>query len=89
MDEGGYAQSQGMALLKRVVVEVGPLFTVEDVLAVAAGLDLSRQRVRALLSLLEQASWLERLKRGAYAVRTPLFDTTVHPFAVAAALVSP
>jgi predicted transcriptional regulator of viral defense system len=89
MDQRGYAQSQGMALLERVVEEAGPLFTIEAAHAAAAELDLDRQRVRRLLSLLEQADWLERLKRGVYVVRTPVFDTTVHPFAVAAALISP
>jgi hypothetical protein len=28
MDESGYAQSQGMTLLNRVVEETGPLFTI-------------------------------------------------------------
>lgn len=53
MDEGGYAQSQGMALLERVVEEAGPLFAIEAAHAAAAELHLDRQRVRRLLSLLE------------------------------------
>jgi predicted transcriptional regulator of viral defense system len=89
MDERGYAQSQGMTLLSRVVEQTGPLFTVEEARATAAALKLAPERVPALLSQLAQAGWIERLKRGSYAVTTPLFNTTLHPYAVAAALVSP
>lgn len=89
MNEGGYAQSQGMGLLNRVVERVGPLFTTAEARAAAAALDLSPQRVRALLSQLAQAGWIERIKRGSYAVATPVFEAAVHPYAVAAALVSP
>jgi predicted transcriptional regulator of viral defense system len=42
-----------------------------------------------VLSQLAAAGWIERLKRGAYAVRAPLFDAEIHPFAVAAMLVTP
>jgi len=87
MNEHGYAQSQGMMLLNRIVEQLGPLFTSAE--AQAAAPDLTPQRVNVVLSLLTQAGWVERLKRGAYAVTTPIFDTTLHPFAVAAALVSP
>ena len=89
MDEPGYAQSQGMALLRGVVEQVGPLFTIEEARTVAAGLELAPERVPALLSQLARAAWIERLKRGSYAVTTPLFNVTLHPYAVAAALVSP
>jgi len=87
MNGTGYAQSQGMTLLTRVVEEAGPLFT--TALAAAAAPELPPYRVRALLSQLAQAGWIERLKRGTYAVHTPLFNTEVHPYAVAEALVSP
>ena len=89
MDKSGYAQSQGIVLLNRVVEAFGPLFTVENARAVAAPLELTPQRVRALLSQLAQAGWIERLKRGSYAVTAPVFNATHHPYAVAAALVSP
>jgi predicted transcriptional regulator of viral defense system len=78
-----------MTLLNRVVEEVGPLFTIKQARAVAAALAFKPQRVRALLSQLAQADWIARLKRGSYAVITPAFQTTLHPYAVAAALVSP
>lgn len=89
MAGGGYAQSQGMTLLNRVVEQVGPLFTTEEAKAAAAALNLPPERVRALLSQLAQARWIERLKRGSYAVTTPIFGTTLHPYAVATALISP
>lgn len=89
MAENGYAQSQGMTLLNRVVEEAGPLFTIKEAQAAAAALNLMPQRVRALLSQLALAGWIERLKRGSYAVTTPAFRAMIHPYAVAAALVSP
>lgn len=89
MDEAGYARSQGMTLLSRIVETVGPLFTVEQAGAAASALDLASRRVNLLLSQLASAGWIERVKRGTYAVRSPLLGTTVHPYAVAAALVSP
>ncbi|MGC9335424.1 MAG: type IV toxin-antitoxin system AbiEi family antitoxin domain-containing protein, partial [Anaerolineae bacterium] len=89
MTDGGYAQSQGMTLLNHVVEQVGPLFTTEDAKTAAAALNLPPERVRALLSQLAQAGWIERLKRGSYAVTTPILGATLHPYAVAAALISP
>ncbi|MFP4395021.1 MAG: type IV toxin-antitoxin system AbiEi family antitoxin [Anaerolineales bacterium] len=89
MNKNGYAQTQGMRLLNRTVEEVGPLFTIEEARDLAAEMDLTPQRVRALLSQLTQAGWIERLKRGAYAVTAPIFSASLHPYAVAQALVSP
>lgn len=89
MTDTGYAQSQGMTLLNQLVEEVGPLFTTERARTIGAELNLSPQRVRSLLSQLTAAGWIERIKRGAYAVRTPLFGAEIHPYAVASMLVSP
>ena len=89
MDKTGYAQSQGMILLNRVVETVGPLFTVEQAKSTAPALGLTSQRINGLLSQLAQAGWIERIKQGTYATRAPLFGTAIHPYAVAAALVSP
>lgn len=89
MDESGYAQSQGLMLLNRVVEEAGPLFTIEEAYALAPALELSPQRVRALLSQLAQAGWIERLKRGSYATTMPALQATLHPYAIAQALLSP
>ncbi len=89
MGERGYAQTQGMRLLNRVVEEIGPLFTIDEAQTVALALDLTPQRVRALLSQLAQAGWIARLKRGTYAVTTPILQATIHPYAIAEALASP
>lgn len=89
MVESGYAQSQGMALLNRLVEDAGPLFTMEQAQAAAQTLDLSPERLRGVLSQLAEAGWIERLKRGAYAVRAPLFNAEIHPYAIATMLVSP
>jgi predicted transcriptional regulator of viral defense system len=78
-----------MTLLNHVAAQVGPLFTTEEAKTAAAALNLPPERVRALLSQLAQAGWIERLKRGSYAVTTPILGATLHPYAVAAALISP
>ncbi|MGC9356738.1 MAG: type IV toxin-antitoxin system AbiEi family antitoxin domain-containing protein [Anaerolineae bacterium] len=89
MSETGYAQSQGMTLLNQLIENVGPLFTITEARTAGAELELSPQRVRSLLSRLAKAGWIERIKRGAYAMRTPLFSASIHPYAVASLLISP
>ena len=89
MTKNKYAQTQGLKLLNRLMEEVGPLFTIDQAQDTADGLTLSPQRVRSLLSKLAKAGWIERIKRGAYAVRMPLFNADIHPYAVATMLVSP
>ena len=89
MPDSQYAQSQGMQLLNRLVEELGPLFTIEQAQAAGAQLLLPPQRIRSLMSRLAAAGWIERIKQGAYAARSPLFGVTIHPYAVAAMLVDP
>lgn len=89
MAERGYAQSQGMLLLNRLVENVGPLFTMEQARAAAGELSLPPHRLRNVLSQLAEAGWIERIKQGAYAVRAPLFGAEIHPYAVATMLVAP
>lgn len=91
MAKNGYAQTQGLMLLNRLVEEVGPLFTIDQAQAQATvnELTLSPQRVRSLLSKLTKAGWIERIKRGAYAACAPIFSADIHPYAVATMLVSP
>jgi len=71
VDETGYAQSQGIRLLNRVVETAGPLFTVEQAQFAAASLNLSPRRVSSLLSQLARAGWTERIKQGVYVVSAP------------------
>ncbi len=80
-----YGRAQGVALLEQVVAETGPLFTSADAVRIGASLGLARPDVNGLLAQLAQGQWLARLKRGVYAVQSPLLSTDLHPFALAAA----
>ena len=81
--------NQGFDLIKRVVAELGPIFSVEGVQPAAKELGLSESQLRWTLSHLARNGWLVRLKRGLYAVQPPLSGSDLHPYAVAAALVQP
>ena len=81
--------ASAMILLHRAVETVGPLFMVEQVQSAASPMNLTSQRVRGLLSQLAQVGWIELIKQGSYVARAPLFSMSIHPYAVAAALVSP
>ncbi len=89
MSDQPYAQSHGLRLLQTIVQECGPLFTREQVQPVAEAQGLSSGHLSKLLSVLNAAGHIERLKRGVYVVRPPLFNGDLHPFAIAAALVQP
>ncbi len=84
-----YARSQGIRLLETAAQEFGPLFTRQDLLPLAERQGLSRSHLSKLISLLNSSGHLEILKRGLYALRSPLFADTIHPFSFAAALVQP
>ena len=81
--------NQGLDLIKRVVVELGPIFSVEQAQPAAKDLGLSESQLRWTLSHLARNNWLVRLKRGLYAVQPPLNGGDLHPFAVAAVLAQP
>ncbi len=84
-----YGRAQGVALLERLVAEVGPIFTSEDAVRVSAAAGLAQSAVNGLLTRLTQGGWLARLKRSVYVVQSPLLCTEIHPFALAAALAQP
>jgi predicted transcriptional regulator of viral defense system len=84
-----YGRSQGVALLERLVAEIGPIFTSEEAIRIGAGMGLPRPIVNGLLAQLTQGHWMARLKRGVYVVQSPLLSTTIHSFALAAALMQP
>ena len=50
---------------------------------------LTPQQIRKLVSKLAQSGWIEILKRGTYAVKSPLYSGDIPPFALANALVQP
>ncbi len=81
--------NQRFDLIKRVVAELGPIFSVEGARPGAKNLGLSASQLRWTLSHLAGDGWIIRLKRGLYAVQPPLSGSDLHPFAVAAALVQP
>lgn len=84
-----YAQPQGIRLLEKVMQELGPVFTVDQIHPLAKELAISRSQLHWLLTVLAKSGWIESLKRGTYAVRKPLFAEDIPPFIVAAALVQP
>lgn len=91
MTEAQYAQTQGILLLQKVVSAVGPIFTIGEAQAQAEVLGIAPARVRWILSRLAHGSTLgvARLKRGVYAVQSPLLGAELHPYAIASVLTGP
>ncbi len=85
----GYSQSEGIQLVEAAAQELGPIFTLEQLRPIAERQGLSTGHLRKLISALSASGRVEILKRGTYAVRSPLFAGEIPPFAVAAALVQP
>lgn len=86
MAETQYAQTQGVLLLQRIVTAVGPIFAIAEAQAQAEALGIGAARVPWLLNQLAAGGWIARLKRGVYAVQSPVLSSEIHPFAIAAAL---
>jgi predicted transcriptional regulator of viral defense system len=84
-----YSQSEGMKLVESAVQELGPVFTLEMLKPIAGRQGLSTRHLLKLISILAAAGRIAILKRGTYAVKSPLFAGEIPPFAVAAALVQP
>jgi len=84
-----YTQTKGIRLLGSIVEQVGPIFSIEEVLPIAHDQGLTPGDRRWLLSALARSGWVTRIKRGVYAIRSPLFTEELHPFALASALVEP
>jgi predicted transcriptional regulator of viral defense system len=71
------------------VNEFGPIFTLEQISSLSDLQRLTPQQIRKLVSKLAQSGWIEILKRGTYAVKSPLYSGDIPPFAIANALVQP
>jgi predicted transcriptional regulator of viral defense system len=84
-----YSQTQGLQLLESAVQKWGPVFTLEQLAPLAGEQQISHHQLTWLMSALAASGQIEILKRGVYAVTTPLFAGEIPPFAVAAALVQP
>lgn len=88
-NNSGYSQSQGLKLLELAVQEFGSIFTLDQLKPVARGQQLSDTHLRYLISSLASADWIEIIKRGTYAVKSPLYSGEIPPYAIAAALIQP
>jgi len=84
-----YTQTKGIRQLGSIVEQVGPIFSIEEVRPLAHDQGLTPGDLRWLLSALARSGWVTRIKRGVYAIRSPLFTEELHPFALASALVEP
>lgn len=89
MNQEKYAQTQGTELLETILEEVGPIFKLDQVRSLAADQGMTAQDLRWTLHSLSRSGWIVRIKRGVYAVNSPLFPEEPHPFALANALVDP
>ena len=89
MSRDKYAQTQGTQLLERIFEEAGPTFKIDEIRSLAADMGMNSQNLRWTLHALSRSGWIARIKRGVYAVNSPLFPDELHPFALADALVQP
>jgi predicted transcriptional regulator of viral defense system len=89
MPDSHYSQTEGMKLVESAVQELGPVFTLDRLKPIAERQGLSPKHLLKLISKLDSAGRIEILKRGVYAVKTPLYSGEIPPFAVAAVLVQP
>jgi predicted transcriptional regulator of viral defense system len=84
-----YSNSQGIQLLESAVNTFGPIFTLDQISSLPDNQRLTAQQIRKLVSRLAQSGWIEILKRGTYAIKSPLYSGDIPPFAIANALVHP
>lgn len=84
-----YSNSQGIQLLESAVSHFGPIFTMDQISSLQDHQNLNSAQIRKLISKLAQSGWIEILKRGTYAVKSPLYAGDIPPFAIASALVHP
>lgn len=84
-----YSNSQGIQLLNSAVSAFGPIFTLDQISSLPDNQRLTARQIRKLVSKLAQSGWIEILKRGTYAVKSPLYSGDIPPFAIANALVQP
>lgn len=84
-----YSNTQGIQLLESAVNAFGPVFTLNQISSLPDTQSLTAQQIRKLVSKLAQSGWIEILKRGTYAVKSPLYSGDIPPFAIANALVHP
>ncbi len=85
-----YSHTKGLSLLRELAHEGLFIFTVADAKAQASKVGVSENYLSQILSHLEKAGWILRLRRGLYAGTGSLPGVIgVHPFAIATRLVEP
>ncbi len=84
-----YSYSLGIQLLEKSISEFGPIFTLDQISELPDHQQFTYQQIRKLISKLAQSGWIEILKRGTYAVKSPLYSGDIPPYAIANALVQP
>ena len=80
-----YGGSEGRKLVRYLADNGQYIFSTEQAYAAARTLRIPRGYESVLLTSLAQGNWVQRLRRGLYA----LADISIHPFAVATRLVEP
>ncbi len=85
-----YSNTKGVRLLQQLAEQGLFIFTVEDAKTPASRIGISDNYLSQLLSHLERAGWIFRLRRGLYAGTGSLpGGIRVHPFTIATRLVEP
>jgi predicted transcriptional regulator of viral defense system len=85
-----YSNTKGLRLLQELSSQGLFIFGVEDAKAQASKIGISDNYLSQLLSHLEKARWILRLRRGLYAGTGSLpGGVNIHPFAIATRLVEP
>jgi predicted transcriptional regulator of viral defense system len=85
-----YSNTKGLRLLQELATQGLFIFTVADAKTQASKIGISDNYLSQILSHLEKAGWIVRLRRGLYAGTGSLpGGIRVHPFAIATRLVEP
>lgn len=85
MPTSDYGETAGRKLIRYLADHGKYIFSTEEAQIAANKLDIPKSYESILLTKLTHGKWLQRLRRGLYA----LGDVSIHPFAVATRLVEP
>ncbi len=85
MPSSDYGATEGRKLLRYLADNGQYIFSTEEASTAAGKLGIPKNYENSLLGDLAQGKWLQRLRRGLYAIA----DVSTHPFAIATRLVEP